>query len=238
VHTLTFSCPGGDRTMPSLGCRIDHGDVVKVVVPGYHKPKSYSMSAARPGEFDITFKVYPKGPCSGYLDSVAIGESVRVFVMGRNERRQGTHVGLVAFGVGITEALPIAEAELAKGYAKKVHLLWAARTYADMFWHDEISALEHKHAGCFEVTRILSQEDMKSTTAAGEGGCGGGQVFLPKGRVDHKVLANVFGNWISNDGEIEARFVAVGTKPMMRQAEKNLTKAGFPWPQSALLLRT
>ena len=39
----------------SLGVSIEKGDVVKVAVPNY-KPKSYSMSAARRGEFDITFK--------------------------------------------------------------------------------------------------------------------------------------------------------------------------------------
>ena len=61
VHTLTFANPPG---VGSLGVRMDVGDVVKVVVPGY-KPKSYSMSDERPGEFDITVKVYPNGRASG-----------------------------------------------------------------------------------------------------------------------------------------------------------------------------
>ena len=67
VFTLTFATP------PSLSnaVRIDCGDVIKVVVPGF-KPKSYSMSAERPGEFDITFKAYPNGVCSGYLDSLKV----------------------------------------------------------------------------------------------------------------------------------------------------------------------
>ena len=34
VHTLTFANPNGDTSMPSLGCRIDFGDVVKVEIPG------------------------------------------------------------------------------------------------------------------------------------------------------------------------------------------------------------
>lgn len=74
VYTLTFESP------PSLSnaVRIDCGDVVKVVVPNF-KPKSYSMSAERPGEFDITVKVYPGGVCSGYLDSVQVGESISAF---------------------------------------------------------------------------------------------------------------------------------------------------------------
>ena len=100
VHTVTFSRPS------SLdGLRIDHGDVVKVVIPDF-KPKSYSMSAEREGEFDITFKVYPNGRCSGYLDRLQVGDEVSVFKRGSKSRNPGSHVGLVAFGVGITEILP------------------------------------------------------------------------------------------------------------------------------------
>ena len=142
VYTLTFATP------PSLSnaVRIDCGDVIKVVVPGF-KPKSYSMSAERPGEFDITFKAYPNGVCSGYLDSlkvlslalalaltltltltltlaltltIQVGDAITVFKKGSKERQPGSHVGLVAFGVGITEALPIAAAELAKPEAEQV----------------------------------------------------------------------------------------------------------------------
>jgi len=219
VHTLTFANPGGEKTMPSLGCRIDYGDVVKVEIPDY-KPKSYSMSSARPGEFDITFKVYPGGRCSGYLDSIKVGESVNVFKRGANERQAGTHVGMVAFGVGITEALPIAKAELEKKDAVKVHLLWAARKFEDMFWHREIKELHEKHEEAFQVTRILSQEDRE--------GC-------LKGRVDVGVLESVFGGW--KDHVHGVRFLVVGTKPMMRECESNLTKVGFPWPACALLLK-
>jgi len=217
VYTLTFENPGQDKTMPSLGCRIDRGDVVKVLIPGY-KPKSYSMSAARPGEFDLTVKVYPGGKCSGYLDSVKVGETVEVFAKGKKERRPGgSHVGLVAFGVGITEALPIAAAELQKG-VHEVHLLWAARTYADMFWHDEIAELQAAHEA-FKVTRILSREDRE--------GC-------LRGRVEARVLEDVFGSWKGNP---QARFLTVGTKEMMRQAEATLTRVGFPWPDCALLAK-
>jgi hypothetical protein len=85
VYTLTFSNPAG---MESLGVRMDYGDVIKVVVPNY-KPKSYSMSDERPGEFDITVKVYPNGRASGYLDSIPIGGQIDVFRKGSNERNPG-----------------------------------------------------------------------------------------------------------------------------------------------------
>jgi len=51
VYTLTFATPAGAS---SLGVRIDCGDAVKVCILGL-KPTSYmySVSAERPGEFDI-----------------------------------------------------------------------------------------------------------------------------------------------------------------------------------------
>ena len=157
VRTLTFACPNQSQEMPSLGCRIDCGDVVKVVIPE-HKPKSYSMSAARPGEFDITFKVYPGGRCSGYLDSVKVGQSVLAFAKGKKERNLGvgiTHVGVVAFGVGITEGLPIAEAELLRGGAERVHLVWAARTHEDMVRErEELLAWKNQMESTWRVVTI------------------------------------------------------------------------------------
>ena len=215
VRTLTFAAP------PALveGFRIDHGDVLKVVVPGV-KAKSYSISSMRPGEFDVTIKVYPGGACSGYLDSVQVGEAISVFKHERanKERRPGTHVGVVAFGVGVTEALPVAKAEAEKPDARQVHLLWGARTLGDMFWREECERLEREHRGKVTVTRILSREDRD--------GC-------LKGRIDAGVLADLFGSW----APAGARFLVVGTKAMMREAERNLEAAGFPWPASALLLK-
>ena len=133
VHTLTFRLPGGPGAR-RIGARMDLGDTLKVVVPGY-KPKSYSMSAEDPeaGTFDITFKVYPNGRASGYLDRLRVGDVCRIFHMGPYERQQQQtppttsavpplppishvrHVGIIALGVGITEAIPIARAELARG---------------------------------------------------------------------------------------------------------------------------
>ena len=214
VRTLTFAAPAALVD----GFRLDHGDVLKVVVPDV-KAKSYSISAIRPGEFDVTIKVYPGGACSGYLDSVKVGEAISVFKHERanKERRPGTHVGVVAFGVGITEALPVAKAEAEKPDARQVHLLWGARTLGDTFWREECERLEREHRKV-TVTRILSREDRE--------GC-------LKGRIDAGVLADLFGSW----APAGARFLVVGTKAMMREAERNLEAAGFPWPASALLLK-
>eukprot|EP00621_Florenciella_sp_RCC1693_P002819 CAMPEP_0182527376 /NCGR_PEP_ID=MMETSP1323-20130603/3803_1 /TAXON_ID=236787 /ORGANISM="Florenciella parvula, Strain RCC1693" /LENGTH=255 /DNA_ID=CAMNT_0024736347 /DNA_START=325 /DNA_END=1092 /DNA_ORIENTATION=- len=221
VYTLTFSTP------PSgLNVRIDHGDVVKVCVPDY-KPKSYSCSAEREGEFDITLKVYPNGRASGYLDSVGIGESIVVFGRGKKQRSPGAFVGLIAYGVGITEALPLAAAELSKPEAEVVHLIWASKTFGDTFWHDSISELSKQYGERFRFTTILSREEREGSL---------------KGRIDASVLSEVFGTSFgtSSGGKHEARrgevrFVSVGTKSMMRATDDMLAEIGYQQNTHALL---
>jgi hypothetical protein len=132
VYTLTFEIPKNvsfsGKARPHSTVRMDLGDVVKMVIPGY-KPKSYSVSALGDNEFDITFKVYPNGRASGFLDRLQEGDSINSFgIHCGKTRRSGSFVGLIAYGVGITEAWPIARAELEKGDAQKVVLLWTSRT--------------------------------------------------------------------------------------------------------------
>ena len=68
------------------------------------------------------------------------------------------YVGVVAYGVGITEALPVAEAELKKGDADSVRLLWASRTMADTFLHNRTEALEKACTDGLTLVRILSRD--------------------------------------------------------------------------------
>jgi len=199
-------------------CRIDVGDVVKVVVPNV-KPKSYSMSRQGDGEFEITYKYYPNGPCSSYLHSLAIGDEIQCFPKGAKKRNAGARVGLVAFGVGITEALPVAAAELEKREAETVKLVWASKTWADTFWHDEIERLLAARGDRFEVTYILSREDRD--------GC-------RRGRVDSKVLAEEF----AFPGDVAGfRFLSVGTKQMMKEFDAMIQSLGYEYPAHKLFVK-
>eukprot|EP00441_Pelagodinium_beii_P022646 CAMPEP_0197661040 /NCGR_PEP_ID=MMETSP1338-20131121/51211_1 /TAXON_ID=43686 ORGANISM="Pelagodinium beii, Strain RCC1491" /NCGR_SAMPLE_ID=MMETSP1338 /ASSEMBLY_ACC=CAM_ASM_000754 /LENGTH=263 /DNA_ID=CAMNT_0043238515 /DNA_START=141 /DNA_END=929 /DNA_ORIENTATION=- len=233
VYTLTFSNPPGST---SLGVRTDHGDVVKVCVPEDYRPilknhyshsqfpqaQSYSMSAERPGEFDVTFKVYPGGHCSGYLDSVQVGETIEVFKRGRAlQRRPGKHVGIIAYGVGIAEAFPVAKAELEKKDAEHVKLLWASKTMGDTFWHEQFSAACQRYPGRFSIATILSSEQQEG--------------FL-HGRINGQTLSDVFdASWRTAHGEENeadrdrVRFLVVGTKKMMDDTEMMLRQLGYHW---------
>jgi len=221
VHTLTFAEPP-----QPLGVRVDMGDIVKIVIPNF-KPKSYSVSAQRENEFDVTFKVYPGGRCSGYLDQLEVGDEATVFRMGNKQRQAGRLVGVVAYGVGITEALPVAAAELAKPDATSVCLLWAARTMGDTFWEEKVELLRKEHGTRFQLAKILSR-DM----------CGGAL----QGRVSPEVLSKVFdGAWgtaaggPNEAGRADARFLSVGTKQMMYDTDRMFEQIGYPMPRHKLL---
>lgn len=222
VYTLTFRMPDYDTeaftgaAIHHSKLRLDLGDVVKMVIPGY-KPKSYSVSALRENEFDITIKVYPNGRASGPLDRLQIGDKINSFGKSVNRRRNpGKYVGIVCFGVGITEGIPVARAELEEGSAGKVVLLWASRTRNDTFWGDEIQALCKQYPDKFEMVNIFSREEQE--------GC-------LHGRINRDVLKKVFQPTNTDD----ARFLSVGTKEMMRQTEEMLTGIGYTMPHNLLL---
>ncbi len=226
VYTLTFAMPPQDETVlipPAIHhslLRLDMGDVVKMVIPGY-KPKSYSVSALRSDEWDVTFKVYPNGRASGFLDRLNIGDSIMSF--GKHAARRhnpGSYVGIIVFGVGITEGLPVARAELEKGKeddTAKVVLLWASRTMEDTFWTEELQELKELYKDKFELVYLLSRQPEAKDCL--------------HGRVSPEILKQVFQPPNPN----EARFLSVGTKEMMRCMDEMLTQIGYPMPQHSLL---
>jgi NAD(P)H-flavin reductase len=232
VHTLTFEIPQNvqfsGRACAHKDIQLDHGDVIKMVIPGF-KPKSYSLSDVRPeqNEMDITIKVYPNGRASGFLDRLQIGETVNSFGMHSGRRRNaGKFFGGIAFGVGITEILPVAEAELQKGDAEKVVVLWASRTSGDTFWQDKIALLEKQYPDKFEMVYIYSREESADPAVL-------------KGRVDENVLQKVFMSRIekSNISHEDARFLSVGTKQMMYNTSSMLGNIGYPMHKHGLLTR-
>ena len=217
VYTLTFALP--EDAPEALGVRIDVGDVIKVKVPARAAtgggPKSYSMSAARPAdrEFDLTYKLYPGGVCSGYLDSIQIGETMECFGRGSKERVAGSHVGIIAYGVGITEAFPVTAAELSKPDAKAVTLLWASKRYADKFWLNSIEELEATYPDRFTFKTILSREEREGSL---------------RGRINKDTLQSVFlDEWGTDTDKEDVRWLSVGTKPMMADCYSHLRELGF-----------
>lgn len=210
--------------------RMDMGDVIKVCVPSY-KPKSYSMSAEREGEFDITLKIYPNGRASGYLDSIQIGEDILVFRKGNKEYNPGKDVCIIAYGVGITESWPTAVAELEKYETTRVILFWALRTSDEIFWTNEMKLIQEKYPDRFDLIRVFSRETVEGAL---------------EGRITGNMITEVLREkwWSSNEDEAnecetdkfeKVRFLSVGTKEMMRQTDDVIASLGYAIPFNKLL---
>ena len=202
------------------------------------------MSALRlvEQEFDVTFKVHPNGRASGYLNRLQIGDSIQSFGMAKNKCRNpgGKWIGIVAYGVGITEALPMARAELERpgpGPLTTVTSVWASRTLHDTFSHDQIQALQQTYSETnknendttnrFEMAFLFSRESNEffqalssAAAAASNATTTTSQVHIPvsirqarhvlSGRVTASVLSTVF-DQACHEKE-HARFLSVGTK--------------------------
>jgi ferredoxin-NADP reductase len=278
VHTLTFAMPpsrdddeeeendekkkknekhnGNKKKKIRLhhrDLRLDYGDVVKMVIPNY-KPKSYSVSALRDDEFDVTVKIYPNGRASGYLDRLNIHDEIYTFGLSKGLRRCDdisiTHVGVIAYGVGITEALPVVAAELLRSSSHHDNdnapnvvatLLWAARTQADTFWHDELAELRRTYPHTFRLQYIFSREKDESCFVAKDDDHPADPLPPPlQGRIDAAVLQRVFAHWPNQStstaaSSFQPRFMSVGTKEMMAETDQMLAAIGYPMPQYALL---
>ena len=116
-------------------------------------------------------------------------------------------------------------AELEKGDAEKVTLLWASRTLQDTFWMDKLLALKEKYGDKFEIVFILSRQDPPKDDD---------NIRYLHGRITPDVLKQVF----SPPSQDEIRFQSVGTKEMMRCVDDMLTEIGYPVPEQHLLPKT
>lgn len=145
VRTFTFQLSQKDALLSEC-ISLGHGDRIKVhSMPtassskaGGHKSYSPTNISTR-GEINLTVKIYPNGINSQAFDNLQIGDKIGISgpwppEQLRAKRSPSKKVNLVAFGVGLTEAIEIARSELNQADAHKVTLLYANRYKEDAFF--------------------------------------------------------------------------------------------------------
>jgi cytochrome-b5 reductase len=230
VRMLTFELPPGKR----LGLDLGTGEYVKVWVPGSPKPKPYSPTSdpERDGSFDLTIKVYPGGIVSGALDKLSVGGHARISGpfpprVFRKRRLPGRHVCIICQGIGITECYRVARAELERGDAETVALLYANRYANDSLFTAELTALKEKHGVKFRLQRIYSGEEHPDSL---------------QGRVDSACISSVFDLPCETEDSNasvrdEKRFLVVGNKPFKGNMWGQLEGLGFSRDTHSLLVK-
>ena len=230
---LTFALPPDE----ALDVDLARGERVKVMLPltwqvppdatKGRKPRSYSPTseAGRKGSFELTVKVYEHGICSRYLDSLEIGESIRAsapFPPFKQMQRLpgGTHIGMVALGIGITEVVHVAQAELARDDVQQVRVLHINRTPSDAVLHETLDRLALQYPHKFDFHKSYSRTHVDGAH---------------HGRASDALLSTVFGDWQQQRETIHARFLVVGTKPMMRDVNAMIERLGWKESETKLL---
>ena len=112
--------------------------------------RSYSIASPPGGaEISLILKLIEGGPGSKYFASLAPGERVRFTGPMGFFCLDLAHAGDVVFGVtgvGITPVLPMIGELVARPERGRVRLYWGNRHAEDLFWLDELKALQEKCA--------------------------------------------------------------------------------------------
>lgn len=169
--------------------------------------------------FDLFVKVYPddrsSAGVSAYLGGVSEGESVHVpEIRAWDWRRESRRVGMVCFGVGVTECVVAASALLRAG--AEVRMIYANRDMAQAFLLRPLRTLLEAYPRRFRLRHCLSRPasgtnvDVEQRPSVEQG-----QEHTTLGRVNASVLWEEFGGpWL--DGSDAEHFLMVGTTQMER----------------------
>jgi len=188
------------------------------------KPKSYSPLVGGVGgsdethkSFDLVVKIYPRNGTSQWLNAVQVGESVRMSgpfpppVGLQKVRNGGDVINIVCYGVGITEAIAVAEAELNRADVNSVTMLWSNRGSHDEVLTESVDQLQKDHPNRFTVLRAYSRQT-------------GGDF---EGRVDGGMIKTAFNLTQVDPENTTNRFLIVGTKEMIKETWIKMESMGF-----------
>lgn len=192
-------------------------DITVTTQAGETITRSFSMANTplQAQKLEFIIKKYPDGKFSGELDSGGVRVAAAVTVVGpygtcfRREGRDGPMI-LVGAGSGMAPVWAILRDHLKSGEPRPVYFFYGARTRADLFYLDEIAALERDHS-TFRFIPVLSHAtDDKGWT----GECG----FVHE-RVDAKLKE------LNLDGAGDV--YACGPPPMIDALQPVLFMNGF-----------
>lgn len=211
-----FALPSSDSILGlpigqhiSVGAKIDGKDVMRSYTP--------TSSDDDKGYFELLVKTYPSGNISKYLDSVKIGDFVRVkgpkgnFVYTPNMCK---NIGMIAGGTGITPMLQIIKAVLKNPQDKtKLSLIFANVAEEDILLRAEIDSLVAKNSDRFKVYYVLNTPPKGWT---------GGDGFVTKAMIEKNLAAYT----------PESKVLLCGPPPMIKAMTGYVEELGYPTAQA------
>jgi len=174
----------------------------------WFRSRTYSLISPpdSKGYFEILVKIYKGGCCCEYLHSLHPGDKVYIAKTLTKRLSLADNVGLLAFGIGITEMVLTARMLLEK--KSNVKLLYFNRFPRDILFRKELEDLEKEFPSSFKAVFVCSREEGPGTL---------------KGKLDAEVIAQFFRDWKPE----QSRFLAIGSKAMKNHAYSVLEDSGF-----------
>ena len=223
VHRLRFAFPA-NGSWPAAPA---HVKARAPDAPGQRmRVRAYSARVCDDGaSFNVTVKIYPGGPpatrgTSAFMGAIPLGGAldvpqVRSLRWARPLAELG-NVGIIAFGVGVAEAVEAVEDVLAAS-AAVVCLFAAYRDGSQILYRDHFRALLAAHPGRLRIRYYLSR-----AAADAEDVCVDGEETVPR-RLDARLLRAEIGSW----DPASSRFLVIGTGSMEGAAWSWLGILGF-----------
>jgi len=213
VKRITFKIPAQSGPMNVVA---GQGQTVMAMWGGYVGPcRYYTPNVREDGRtFELTLRAYKNGQVSKYLENLEVGQMTKFvwpappFMPRRNAGKQ---VGLIAYGMGITECFQIAAKELSDEKVSEVVLVYSTRTAEEQeIMGPELRSLEEKYGEKrFRLVQLLTREKNDG---------------MMHGRIDEELLKEVF-PW--ERCKEDARFLPVGTANMITDATCKLESIGY-----------
>ena len=173
VYTLTFAIPSSDdkitpggKAQPHADIALDLGDVVKMVIPGY-KPKSYSVSALRDDEFDVT-------DCGVHLSAEDFNEltdkeeTILIDMRNHYESEVGHFEGAICPDVDtFRDSLPIIEEDLKEHKEDKNLVMYCTggircEKASAYYKHKGFKNVYQLEGGIIEYTRQVKEQELEN----------------------------------------------------------------------------
>jgi len=203
----------------TLGLPIGQHISISATVDGKEVARSYTPISSEEdvGYFELLIKTYPGGAVSTFVDTMVVGDKIRVrgpkgnFLYTPNICRE---FGMIAGGTGITPMLQVIKAILRNPADKtKISLIFANVNESDILLRDELDSLALKHADQFKVHYVLNNPPEGWTGGVGFVTKDMIEKYMPKPASDIKILL-------------------CGPLPMIKAMTAHTTELGYDKPNA------
>ncbi|XP_067126102.1 cytochrome b5 reductase 4 isoform X2 [Centruroides vittatus] len=173
TYLFTFNLPTASQMLVPIGYHVHINTVLNgvelirsytPVLPNLNIPNDHP-GLTKGNELYLMIKIYPDGAMTTFLDQIEVGGTVNISSydgdFDKGKLLKCTKLVLLAAGTGFTPMVKLIQFSLNdKNTERTVLLVFFNREEKDIFWHEELNALEKSNKR-FQVKYVLSEPHEK-----------------------------------------------------------------------------